>query len=643
MMFPSKLSRLRDLSPLHETMLAWSGLVIVVLCFYHEILTGFFITDDYAYLVRLLSQAHSYSQGKELGDWFFAFNGIVFLRPIVQWSWLTDFIAWSRDATGYYFTNILLHALNACLVYLLARRTLGSRLGAVAASILFALHPMHADSVAWISDRVDLLSAFFSLQSAVFFVLYRQRSRKLYFLISLIAFALAALTKESTLTLPLVLFVYDLLFTFPHLGWKMVRAQLVMVMSMLGYVALRLVLFHGVGGYSDQGFLKFGWILFLEYYTMALASPFIPDMNLNLLFVVLSLLAIFMMVYRNRKGMWLGLAWVGIMLIPAGSAEYVAPRLTYIPSIGLAIAEGAFLATLLPRTTNLSRALGIAWLVILSIAYAFGLSAKVDAWATIGNITASIQQGVKRLYPAFPPDSRVYFIGIPGVIRGLDVYAGNFPLAMNVIYYGTPKFSLFYADKFPIVADGLEQSYFLEYHRQTIIERKDIQKVLMARTQCLGYADLKVDWEFSQGANGWEPWNDLAGFETQNDVLVTRSLGHDPYMASPLIDVATMQLGDIAITMRASANVPQLHGSLYWRTADMQDFFPALNEPFDVIPDGEFHTYHLDIAKTGKLFVGDTIAQLRLDPADQPADIGLKSIQLYTHCSRVQENGCQCR
>ena len=639
----AKLPRPKHLSSLQETLLVWSGLALLVLFFYREILAGFFITDDYAFLVHLLSHATSYSQGKELADWFFAFNGTVFLRPLVQWSWLTDFIAWSRDAAGYYFTNILLHALNACLVYLLVRRTLRSRLGAVAASVLFALHPIHADSVAWISDRVDLLSAFFCLLSAVFFVLYRQRSRKLYFAVSLIAFTLAALTKESALTLPIVLFVYDVLFTLPHWGWKMIRAQLAMVMLMLGYVIVRIFLFHGFGGYSDQGFLKFGWLLFLEYYTISLASPFIPDMNLNLLVVVFSLLAVFMIVYRNRKGMWVGLAWLGLMLIPAGSAEYVAPRLTYIPSIGLAIAEGAVLAKLLPRTTNFSRVLGVLLLVILSVAYAFGLSSKVGNWATVGKVAASIQQGTKHLYLAFPQASRVYFVGIPGFVRGLDVYAGNFPLAMNVVYYGTPSFILSYADKFPVIANGLNQSYFFEYHRQSVVERKDIKQVLTARAQCLRYSNLKIDWVFSQGAHGWEPWNDLAGFETHDDVLVTKSLGSDPYMAGPLIDVATMQLGDIAITMRVSASVPQLHGSLYWRTTDMKDFSPALKESFDVIPDGEFHTYRLDIAKSGKLFIGDNIAQLRVDPADGPADIGLRAIELYTHCSDVQGNSCQCR
>lgn len=93
------------LSSTHQTVLVWLGLAVVIFLFYHPILSGYFITDDYYYMVHLLDAAPRYMQGNELKFWFFDYYGTTFLRPFVQWLWLTDFVAWYKNASGYYLTN----------------------------------------------------------------------------------------------------------------------------------------------------------------------------------------------------------------------------------------------------------------------------------------------------------------------------------------------------------------------------------------------------------------------------------------------------------------------------------------------------------------------------------------------------------
>src|SRR5215831_8071799 len=88
-------------------------------------------------------------------------------------TWLTlglDYVLWGMDPRGYHFTAVLLHALNAGLVYVLAYRLLelgssggrGLALGAATAALLFSLHPLRVESVVWITERRDLLAGLFS-------------------------------------------------------------------------------------------------------------------------------------------------------------------------------------------------------------------------------------------------------------------------------------------------------------------------------------------------------------------------------------------------------------------------------------------------------------------------------------------------
>src|SRR5215213_5138913 len=79
-----------------------------------------------------------------------------------------DYLLWGMDPRGYHLTNILIQAANGALIYMMAMRLLpktrdGSGFMAVAASLLFAVHPLRVESVAWITERRDVLSLLFLL------------------------------------------------------------------------------------------------------------------------------------------------------------------------------------------------------------------------------------------------------------------------------------------------------------------------------------------------------------------------------------------------------------------------------------------------------------------------------------------------
>ncbi|PYM07738.1 MAG: hypothetical protein DMD82_04895 [Candidatus Rokuibacteriota bacterium] len=137
--------------------------------------------------------------------------------PLTWMSFAVDWSVWGLHPLGYHLTNILLHAVSAAMLYLVARRLLAAateggeaavRLGAGAAALFFALHPLRAEAVAWITERREVLSMPFVLLTVLLYLKAAER-RGLWLAASVAAYALALSAKATTMTLPFVLLVLD--------------------------------------------------------------------------------------------------------------------------------------------------------------------------------------------------------------------------------------------------------------------------------------------------------------------------------------------------------------------------------------------------------------------------------------------------
>ncbi|MBN2430116.1 MAG: tetratricopeptide repeat protein [Acidobacteria bacterium] len=133
--------------------------------------------------------------------------------PMVHTTFWVEYQLWGAAPLGYHQINIVLHALNAFLIWLLLRR-LGVPWAWLAAAI-FAVHPVHVESVAWITERKNVLSLFFCLAAALLFLKSVRfgrdeavrNSHKVLYSLSLICFVLALLSKTVTAVLPAALLV----------------------------------------------------------------------------------------------------------------------------------------------------------------------------------------------------------------------------------------------------------------------------------------------------------------------------------------------------------------------------------------------------------------------------------------------------
>jgi len=109
----------------------------------------------------------------------------------------------------FHFNNLLLHLLNTLLVFLLFRKLGANLFITCTVAILFGIHPMRVESVAWVTERKDVLFGFFFLLSLVFYSAFYQRKKPVYYVLALLAFILSLLSKIQAVALPLVLILID--------------------------------------------------------------------------------------------------------------------------------------------------------------------------------------------------------------------------------------------------------------------------------------------------------------------------------------------------------------------------------------------------------------------------------------------------
>jgi tetratricopeptide (TPR) repeat protein len=184
------------------------GLVAACLAVFGQVRDHEFVGfDDYAYVVQNPNLRDGLSTSGLLGAFRPHFSNWI---PLTALSYQVDYALYGLEPAGYHVTNLFLHTASAVLLFLaLARMTGGVwRSGFVAA--VFAIHPLHVESVAWVSERKDVLSGLFWMLTLHAYIRYRERPDSTgYYVAATVFLALGLLAKPMLVTLPFVLLLLD--------------------------------------------------------------------------------------------------------------------------------------------------------------------------------------------------------------------------------------------------------------------------------------------------------------------------------------------------------------------------------------------------------------------------------------------------
>jgi Flp pilus assembly protein TadD len=141
--------------------------------------------------------------------WAFTTTELSNWHPVTWLAHLADAQAYGMAPRGHHATSVALHALNAALLFWLLWTATGATAPSLLVAALFALHPLNVQSVAWISERKNVLSTLFWLLTLWAYGAWTRRPRLLLYLAALVALALSLLTKPMAVTMPFVLLLLD--------------------------------------------------------------------------------------------------------------------------------------------------------------------------------------------------------------------------------------------------------------------------------------------------------------------------------------------------------------------------------------------------------------------------------------------------
>lgn len=182
-------------------------IVITYVSFSRILQNGFINFDDTEYVVK----NPQVTSGLTFEGVKWAFTKFHFYNwhPLTWISHMADYEIYGLNAGGHHLTNLLLHILNTLLLFLVLKRITGSVWKSAFVAALFAVHPLHVESVAWVSERKDVLSTLFWILTILAYAYYAEnKSINRYFLI-FFCFALGLMSKPMLVTLPFVLLLLD--------------------------------------------------------------------------------------------------------------------------------------------------------------------------------------------------------------------------------------------------------------------------------------------------------------------------------------------------------------------------------------------------------------------------------------------------
>lgn len=380
-------------------------IILVFGVFFPSLFNGFVNWDDPVY-VTANPLVQKFSWENIVAIFSASFDG--HYHPLTLISLSIDRLVAGNNAWFFHFVNLLFHVLNSVLVFWISKKILENSWAAFVVALLFGIHPMNVEAVAWISERKDVLYAFFFLFSLLYYIAYIEKSKKRYFVFSLLFFVLSALSKEQAVTLAPVLLLVDLWYRRKLLGRKVIVEKIPFFLIALlvglaviwsqqqtGYIKPlsgetvsffnRLILgSYGLVMYFFKLIIPVKLSAFYPYpFDCLKIAPAVFWLSLLIIPVLFSLLVV---AYRRSRLAFFGLSFfllnVFFLLrfLQANPGDFViAERYLYIPSIGLFIIIAKALQKLAENKKNV-RNVVIVFFVVVFICLGGLTSIRIQVW-----------------------------------------------------------------------------------------------------------------------------------------------------------------------------------------------------------------------------------------------------------------------
>ncbi len=365
-----------------------AGILLLSFIAYLPVFQNGFVWDDDLYI-----QSNTLIQTLNLKN-IFSENVAGNYHPLTILVFAIEYQLFGLNETGYHAVNVGIHLLNVVLVYYVVFMLSRKQGVALVTSLLFGIHPLHVESVAWASELKDLLYTFFFLASYSFYLRFITGGQKKFYVIALLLFLFSLLSKAMAVSLPVVFLLTDY-FIGREINARLLleKAPFFIPAFIFGAIAVSV---QKDAGATDMILLPvYQRIVFACYgftnYLIKLIVPFslsayypypikggeqIPARYFFYLFLAAGVLLYMVYSLRISRKIFFGIGFfvvtvfLVLQLLPVGGAV-MADRYSYIPSIGIfyLLAEGLYQLWLRKVQWVVTALLGIASLSYTAITY----------------------------------------------------------------------------------------------------------------------------------------------------------------------------------------------------------------------------------------------------------------------------------
>ena len=346
----------------NKILVVYLALALIAFIVYGQVYTFHFVNvDDNIYVTQ---NQHLQSGLTAAGiGWALTTTYAEFWHPLTWLSLMADHQLYGLQAGGYHVTNLILHLLSTLLLFWLFHRMTGAVWRSAFVAAFFALHPLHVESVAWVSERKDVLSAFFWMLTLCFYVYYTEKPAIKRYLLIVFSFVLALLSKPMVITLPVIMILLDYwpLRRFESrkgnlLLWQLKEKLPLFVLSIV-FSIITISAQYKTGGrdlyFSLVSRVSNALVSFMIYlektfwpHNLAVFYPFpaeIPTIQvISATILIITVTAFTIVAMKRFPALFTGWTWfvvtiaLVIGIIPIGDFS-MADRYHYLPSIGIAI------------------------------------------------------------------------------------------------------------------------------------------------------------------------------------------------------------------------------------------------------------------------------------------------------------------
>jgi tetratricopeptide (TPR) repeat protein len=316
--------------------------------------------DDDAYINMIVADGLTW-KGIQ---WALVYGEIGHWHPLTWISHMLDCQVFGTDsAAGHHFSNVLIHTASTLLLFLALQLMTGSAWRSAFVAAVFAVHPLRAESVAWISERKDVLGTFFFMLTLLAYAGYAKKKSLLRYVAVVLSLALGLMSKNMLVTLPCVLLLLDY--------WPLGRLSLQNIRTALPRLLLEKIPLFALSAFSvwitlnvpeevtanDRFDIPTRIANVLDSYVVYVRQTFWPvDLVANYpvvplplwlqalwLGILVAITAVALALWKKRPYLAVGWLWFAGMLVPVIGIVQIsfyahADRYTYLPQVGLCIA-----------------------------------------------------------------------------------------------------------------------------------------------------------------------------------------------------------------------------------------------------------------------------------------------------------------